>query len=147
MTISLGTTCKIWTTWSQIWTFRAKFELFHKFEIWLFTYGFNALKGQFQISLGVRPNLTENLKYANDFNTFCQISNFKKSTPKGVGDLPAKRGRITTYPWASFSDPSLGPKSWTEPKSDDGDPLRQEHDRRRLPPEQPTQKGDHPWLT
>jgi hypothetical protein len=109
MTISLGTTCKIWTTWSQIWTYQAKFELFHKFEIWLFTYGFNALKGQFQISLGVRPNLTENLKYANDFNTFCQISNFKKSTPKGVGDLPAKRGRITTYPWASFWDPSLGP--------------------------------------
>jgi len=29
--------------------------------------------------------------------------------PKGVGDLPAKRGRITTYPWASFWDPSLGP--------------------------------------
>ena len=29
--------------------------------------------------------------------------------PKGVGDLPAKRGRITTYPWASLWDPSLGP--------------------------------------
>jgi hypothetical protein len=109
MTISLRSTCEIWTTWSQIWTFQAKFELFNNFEIWLFTYGFNVLKGQFQISLGVRPNLMRNLKYTNDFNTFCQISNFKKSTPKGVGDLPAKRGRITTYPWASFWDPSLGP--------------------------------------
>jgi len=109
MTISLRTTCEIWTTWSQIWTFPAKFELFNKFEIWLFTSGFNVLKGQFQISLGGRPNLMRNLKYTNDFNTLCQISNFKKSTPKGVGDLPAKRGRITTYPWASFWDPSLGP--------------------------------------
>jgi hypothetical protein len=111
MTISLRTTCKIWTTWSQIWTFQAKFELFHKFEIWLFTSGFNGLKGQLQISQGVPPNLMRNLKYTNDFNTFYQISNFKKSTPKGVGDLPAKRGRITTYPWASFWDPSLGPNS------------------------------------
>ena len=109
MTISLRTTCEIWTTWSQIWTFQAKFELFHKFEIWLFASGFNALKGRFQISQGVPPNLMRNLKYTNDFNTFSQISNFKKSTPKGVGDLPAKRGRITTYPWASFWDPSLGP--------------------------------------
>jgi hypothetical protein len=83
MTISLGTTCKIWTTWSQIWTFQAKFELLHKFEIWLFTSGFNVLKGQFQISLWASPNLMGNLKYANDFNTFCQISNFKKVPLKG----------------------------------------------------------------
>lgn len=31
--------------------------------------------------------------------------------------------------------------------SDDGGPHRQAHDHRRLPPEQPTRKGDHPWLT
>lgn len=32
-------------------------------------------------------------------------------------------------------------------QSDDSGPHRQAHDRRRLPPEQPTRKGDHTWLT
>jgi len=62
---------------------------------------------------------------------------------KGVGDLPAKRGRIATYPWASFWDPSLGPNP---------NPTTATRSAKNMiavvfrPSSQP-KKGDHRWLT
>lgn len=99
---------QIWTIRSQIWPDFAKSEICQKSEIWNFSHDFIELTGQIQICLGVMPNLNTNLDFANSFSELCQISDLSLSTPKGVSDLPAKRGRVTTYPWAIFPDQSLG---------------------------------------
>ena len=121
MTNPLKMPCQIWTVRSQIWPDFAKSEICPKSEIWLFALDFNDLMGRFQIWLGCLPNLNPNLDFSNYFKDFCQISDLAKSPPKGVGDLPAKRGRFTTYPLGIV----LGPKSQTEPQSDDGGQYRQ----------------------
>ena len=111
MTNPLKMPCQIWTVRSQIWPDFAKSEICPKSEIWLFTLDFNDLMRRFQIWLGCLPNLNPNLDFANDFRDFCQISDLAKSPPKGVGDLPAKRGKFTTYPLGIVP----GPKSWPDP--------------------------------
>ena len=99
---------QIWTIRSPIWPDFAKSEICQKSEICNFAHDFIGLTGQIQIGLGVMPNLNTNLDFSNNFSELCQISDLSLSTPKGVGDLPAKRGRVTTYPWAIFPDLSLG---------------------------------------
>ena len=126
---------QIWTIQSQIWPDFAKSETCQKSEIWNLRYDFRWLAGQIQICLGIMPNLRTNLDFVNIFSDLCQIPDLSLSTPKGVGNLPAKRGRVTTYPWAIFPDQSLGLT-----------PIRRRrctppgNDRRRLSPEQPTKK-------
>ena len=103
--------CQIWTVRSQIWPDFAKSEICSKSEIWHFALDFNDLMRRFQIWLGCLPNLNPNLNFTNEFRDFCQISDLAKSPPKGVGDLPAKRGKFTTYPLGTVP----GPKSWPDP--------------------------------
>ncbi len=127
---------QIWPIWSQIWPDFAKSEILDKSEIWKFQREFNGLKGRIQIWHDPLTNLKTNLDYINDFSSFRQIPDLSESTPKGVGDLPAKRGRSPPTP----GNPPR-PKSWVENDPTTAAPYRQAPDRRRLPPQQPSGEG------
>jgi hypothetical protein len=70
------------------------------------------------------------------------------SYPKGVGVLPAKRGRDTTYPGAGLSAVSLKRAirsvQHIHPTTMASTAKHQSH--RRLPPRAANQKGNHSWL-
>ena len=99
---------EIWTQNSGIWPDFAKSEILPESAIWLFPFLFRGLGGCFQISEGPFGNLVRNLDFTNKINGLRQIPDFGTLPPKGVGDLPALRGRVTTYPWAHSPDTTLG---------------------------------------
>jgi hypothetical protein len=101
---------KIWSPCSEIWPDFAKSGSCAKSEIWLFLLSFNGLGRCFQISDGGLQNLLRNLEILNEISDLCQISDFRKSTPKGVGDLPAVGGGGHHLPLGNL----LGPKFWPE---------------------------------
>lgn len=103
--------CQICLFHCQIWPDFAKSWIWHGCQIWVSSFHFNDLMRRFQIWLGCLPNLLTNLDFPNNNRHFCQISDLAKSPPKGVGDLPAKRGKFTTYPLGIVP----GPKSWPDP--------------------------------
>jgi len=99
---------EIWAPSSGIWPDFAKSEILPESAIWLFPFPFSGLGCCFQISEGPFRNLVRNLDFTNKINALRQIPDFGTLPPKGVGDLPALRGRVTTYPWAHFPDTTLG---------------------------------------
>ena len=101
---------KIWGPCSEIWPDFAKSGFCAKSGIWLFLLSFNGLRRCCQISDGGLQNLLRNLEILNEISDLCQISDFRKSTPKGVGDLPAVGGGGHHLPLGNL----LGPKFWPE---------------------------------
>ena len=95
---------------SEIWPDFAKSGICNLAAIWIFTLFFNGLMDSFQISDGHLRNLIRNLDYLNEFRGFRQIPDFGKSTPKGVGVLPAQGGGGHHLPLGNF----LGPNLWSE---------------------------------
>lgn len=134
--------CQICLFHCQIWPDFAKSWIWPSFQIWVSSFYFNDLMRQFQIWLGCLPNLHTNLDFPNNNRHFCQISDLAKSPPKGVGDLPAKCGKFTTYPLGIL----LGPEFWAEIN-----PTTATRSAKIMiavvfcPSSQP-KKGDHPWL-
>ena len=99
---------KIWGPVSEIWPDFAKSGSRAKSGIWLFLLSFSGLRGSFQISEGGLRNLLQNLEILNEISSLCQISDFRKIPPKGVGDLPAVGGGGHHLPLGNL----LGPKFW-----------------------------------
>jgi hypothetical protein len=83
---------EIWAPLSEIWPDFAKSAVLPKSGIWVFLFEYNGLCVSVQISEGCARNLVHNLDFVSKFNDLCQISDFGKSTPKGVGGLPASGG-------------------------------------------------------
>src|SRR5690606_31923536 len=65
---------------------------------WLFRFVFSGLEGAFQNPEGPFRILLRSLEVPFRIKVLEQIPEFGKVPPKGVGDLTAKRGRVTTYP-------------------------------------------------
>ena len=133
---------EIWRSKPEIWPDFAKSGILAQSGIWLFCRDFRWLMVLIQISEGVIRNLIRNLDFTSNISGFRQIPDFGKGTPKGVGAPPAEAG---------VHHPPLGDVPGPEPRPEDNPttaaPYRQAPDRRRLPPEQPPLRGDHPWLT
>lgn len=98
---------KIWWRISEIWPDFAKSEILAKSGIWVFPFGFSGLEGSVQISEGCFRNLLRNLDLTNKISGLCQISDFRKVPPKGVGVLPAAGGESHHLPLGNFSGRSL----------------------------------------
>jgi hypothetical protein len=101
---------EIWVQSSEIWPDFAKSGPCAKSGIWLFSFSFRGLLSPFQISGGRFRNLLRNLEKPKEINGLCQISDFRKITPKGVGDLPAIGGGDHHLPLGHL----LGPEFWSE---------------------------------
>jgi len=102
---------KIWGPCSEIWPDFAKSGACAKSEIWFFLLSFNALKVPCQISEGGLRNLLRNLEILNEISVLCQISDFRKIPPKGVGDLPAVGGGGHHLPLGNLLGPKFRPVS------------------------------------
>ena len=98
---------EIWPHGSEIWPDFAKSEILAKSGIWLLPFGFSDLEGPFQILEGGFRNLLRNLDLSNKISALCQISDFRKVPPKGVGVLPATGGESHHLPLGNFSGRSL----------------------------------------
>lgn len=101
---------KIWGPVSEIWPDFAKSGSCAKSGIWLFLLSFSGLGGSFQISEGGLRNLLQNLEILNEISGLCQISDFRKIPPKGVGDLPAVGGGGHHLPLGNLLGPKFGLK-------------------------------------
>jgi len=112
---------EIWHLKSEIWPDFPKSEILSKSGIWLFLFSVRHLSAQLQISDGGIRNLIRNLDYPFNINSFCQIPDFGKSTPKGVGGLPATGGESHHLPPGKFRAHKSRPKT----QSDDGGRYRQ----------------------
>ncbi|WP_156465208.1 hypothetical protein [Mesorhizobium sp. Root552] len=132
-----------WVKSSGFWPESVESAPHAESEIWLFLFVFSGLEGAFQNPESSFRILRRILEILFQIKALEQISEFGKLPPKGVGDLPAKRGSVTTYPWANFSGSSLAPR--IDPTT--ATPYRQAPDRRHLPPRQATGKGDPSWLS
>lgn len=80
---------------------------------WLFRFDFSGLECSCQNPECAFRILFRSLEVLFRINALEQISESGKLPPKGVGDLPARRGRVTTYPWA-ISRAVVWPHSPTE---------------------------------
>ena len=98
MTFTAPYTPEIWSPKSEIWPDFPKSEILMKSEIWIFLFLINDLMGQIQISGAPIRNLNRNLDLPNEIMDFCQISDFRKSTPKGVGGPPLSAGEPPPTP-------------------------------------------------
>ena len=102
MSIAAPNASEIWTRKSEIWPDFAKSGICAQSEIWVFCHLFNDLAHLFQISDGLIRNLTRNLDFLNEIMRFCQIPDFGKGTPKGVGGLPPSGGEVHHPPLGDF---------------------------------------------
>ncbi|WP_435404861.1 hypothetical protein [Mesobacterium hydrothermale] len=102
MSIAAPNASEIWTRKSEIWPDFAKSEICAQSGIWVFCRFFNGLTGLRQISDGLIRNLTRNLDFLNEIMRFCQIPDFGKGTPKGVGGLPPSGGEVHHPPLGDF---------------------------------------------
>ncbi len=96
------TPSEIWTPKSEIWPDFAKSEICAQSGIWIFRQFFNGLARPFQISGGFIRNLPRNLDFLNEIKRLCQIPDFGKGTPKGVGGLPPSGGEVHHPPLGDF---------------------------------------------
>jgi hypothetical protein len=101
---------KIWGSCSEIWPDFAKSASRAKSGIWLFILFFSGLGDLYQILERGLRNLLRNLEILNEISGLCQISDFRKIPPKGVGDLPAVGGGGHHLPLGHH----LGPEFWSE---------------------------------
>jgi len=83
---------EIWRSKPEIWPDFAKSEILAQSGVWLFCCDFSSLTTPIQISEGGARNLTRNLDLVSDISNLCQIPDFGKGPPKGVGAPPAKAG-------------------------------------------------------
>jgi hypothetical protein len=100
---------EIWGLHPEIWPDFAKSGFPAKSGIWLFPFYCSGLDGCFQILEGQLQNLLRNLEIPNKISGLCQISDFRKITPKGVGVLPATGGGGHHLPLGHL----LGPEFWS----------------------------------
>ena len=103
---------KIWGPVSEIWPDFAKSASRSKSGIWLFILFFSGLRGPCQISEGGLRNLLQNLEILNEISGLCQISDFRKIPPKGVGDLPAVGGGGHHLPLGNLLGPKFRPENY-----------------------------------
>lgn len=102
---------KIWGPCSEIWPDFAKSASRVKSGIWFFLLSFSGLRSPCQISEGGLRNLLRNLEIFNEISGLCQISDFRKIPPKGVGDLPAVGGGGHHLPLGNLLGPKFRPAS------------------------------------
>ena len=100
---------KIWGPVSEIWPDFAKSASRAKSGIWLFILFFSGLVDLYQILERGLRNLLRNLEIINEISCLCQISDFRKIPPKGVGDLPAVGGGGHHLPLGNLLGPKFRP--------------------------------------
>jgi hypothetical protein len=100
---------KIWGPISEIWPDFAKSASRAKSGIWLFILFFSGLGNLYQILERGLRNLLQNLEILNEISGLCQISDFRKIPPKGVGDLPAVGGGGHHLPLGHHLGPEFRP--------------------------------------
>ena len=100
---------KIWGSCFEIWPDSAKSASRAKSGIWFFILSISGLRARCQISEEGLRNLSRNLEIFNEISGLCQISDFRKIPPKGVGDLPAVGGGGHHLPLGNLLGPKFRP--------------------------------------